>query len=327
LGALLWGGARANSEIYCEVSSVNFAWGAEYGGTVIDANGTVALLEYDFRKNPRDQDGLYGENWLTPTRRELAKRFRPGRRVVGNLCADRRAWLREQLDMVRIAGQSKNVDMQSRDGPTVQTHCFVFATGQDRATFVLLQHSGSSETHSLSPSAPRLANWLNAVSAEAHRRAELPAQQHSCVDEPPPLTAPSYPHTSARQRAMEELKAVPRLHCQFTEGNSTTVDGEENGNHPAPARLSVVYTDLNSSARRGRAEMFGDVYSVRVDTSTVGLLLVNMDAERRNLSDIVTVVPYHVDGREVYPAVKQEILTHNYGALAWRYTGQCRPLP
>jgi hypothetical protein len=327
VGTLLWGGALANSEVYCEVSSMNFAWGPEYGGTVIDANGAIALLHYDFQKNPRDRSELDNVNWLSPTRQELATRFKPGRRVVGNVCAGRREWLRDQLDVVRSAGQSNEVDMQSRDGPTTHTHCFVFATGQDRATFVLLQRSGSGETHSLSPSAPRLANWLNAVAAEARRRAELPAKQHSCVDEPPPLIAPSYPDTPARQRAMEELKAAQRLHCQFAEGNGTNVDGEQNGNHPSPASLSVVYTGLDSSARRGRAELFGEVYSVRVDTSTVGLMLINLDAERRNLSDVVTVVPYHVGGREIYPAVKQEILAHNYGAIARRYTGQCAPLP
>ena len=59
---------------------------------------------------------------------------------------------------VRTAGQSKVVDMQSRDGPTVSTRCFVFDTGPDRAAFVLLQDSGDTERHSLSPSAPRLAN-------------------------------------------------------------------------------------------------------------------------------------------------------------------------
>jgi hypothetical protein len=326
VGALS-GSAFADSEVYCEVSSVNFAWVPEYGGTVIDATGTLALFNYDFHKSPGDTDRLHGANWLTPTRQELAERFRPGRRVVGKLCAERRLWLRDQLAAIRTAGQSRAVDMQSRDGPTAHTHCFVFGTGQDRATFVLLQDFGTTETHSLSPSAPQLANWLNAAAAEARRRAELPAKQHSCVDAPPPLTAPSYPDTPARRRAMEELKTVQRLHCEFADGNSTEVNGEQNGNHSAPARLSVVFTDLNSAAHRGRAEMFGAAYSVRVDISTVGLVLTNMDAERRNLSDVVTIVPYRVDDREIYPAVKQEILAHNYGAIATRYTGQCAPLP
>lgn len=53
----------------------------------------------------------------------------------------------------------------------------------------------------------------------------------------------------------------------------------------------------------------------------------NMDAERRNLSDVVTIVPYRDDDREIYPAVKQEILAHNYGAIATRCAGQCAPLP
>ena len=51
---------------------------------------------------------------------------------------------------------------------------------------------------------------------------------------------------------MEELKAVQRLHCEFADGNSTEVNGEQNGNHSAPARLSVVFTDLNSAAHRCR---------------------------------------------------------------------------
>jgi len=329
VGALLWGSALADSGIYCEVSTANFAWIPHYGGTVIAPSGTVALFEYDFEKSPRDREGLHGENWLAPTRQELVKRFRPGRRVVGSLCSDRHAWLRDQLAVVRAAGQSEVVDMQVRDGPTEKTHCFAFETGHGRATFVLLQHSGSAESHSLSPSAPRLANWLGAVSAEARRRAELPAKENSCIDDPPPLTAPVYPDAFAevRQRAMEDLKATQQLHCHFAEGNSTGVDGEQRGNHDSPARLSVVFSHLNSTARRGRAEMFGDVYSVRVDTSDAGLMLTNADAEKNNVTDVATIVPYRIGGREIYPAVKHEIRLHNYGAMAVRYTGQCAPVP
>lgn len=328
VGTLLWGGALADSDIYCEVSSANFAWGPEYGGTVIAPNGTVGLFEYDFQKSPGDRAGMFRENWLAPTRQELVKRFKPGRRVVGNLCSDRRAWLRDQLDVVRTAGQSKVVDMQSRDGPTVSTHCFVFETGHERAAFVLLQDSGDTEVHSLSPSAPRLANWLSAVSAEARRRAELPEKEPSCIDDPPPPTEPGYPDALAgvRQRTMEDLKATQQLHCQFAEGNGTDADGEQRGNHDSPARLSVVFTNLNFTARRGRAEMFGKVYSVRIDTSAAGLMLTNADAEKNNVSDVVTIVPYRIDGREIYPALKHEIHLHDTGAMAHRYTGQCAPL-
>lgn len=328
-GTLLWSGVLANGEIYCEVSSTNFAWGPQYGGTVIAPNGTVALFKYDFQESPGDRDGLFGENWLTPTRQELVKRFKPGRRVAGNICSDRRAWLRDQIDAVRTAGQSKVVDMQSRDGPTVSTRCFVFDTGPDRAAFVLLQDSGDTESHSLSPSAPRLANWLSAVSAEARRRAELPAKEHDCIDDPPPVTEPVYPDAFAqtRQRAMEDLKAAQQLHCQFAEGNSTGVDGEQRGNHAWPARLSVVFTNLNSTARSGHAEMFGDVHSVRIDTGAAGLMLINAEAEKHNVSDVVTIVPYRIRGRDIYPAVKHEIRLHHEGATAVRYTGQCSPLP
>lgn len=329
VGALLWGGALADSELYCEVSSRNFAWTPVYGGIVIAPNGTVASFEYDFEKSPGDRGELFLRNWRTPTRQELGKRFKPGRRVAGKLCSDRRAWLRDQVDVVRAAGQSRVVDMQSRDGPTAQTHCFVFETGQDRASFVLLQESGDAETHSLSPSAPRLANWLSAVAAEARRRAELRATERSCIDDPPPLTGPVYPDALAevRQRAMEELKATPQLHCQFAEGNSTGVDGDQRGNHDAPARLSVIFTDLNSTARRGRAETFGAIFSVRIDTGAAGLMLTNADAEKNRVSDVVTIVPYRISGREIYPAVKHEIRLHDQGAMAIRYTGQCVPLP
>jgi hypothetical protein len=327
IGALLWSGVLANSEIYCEVSSANFAWAPQYGGTVIAPDGTIALFDYDFQKSPGDRDGLFGENWLAPTRQELVRRFKPGRRVAGNICSDRRAWLRDQVDAVRTAGQSKVVDMQSRDGPTVSTRCFVFDTGRDRAMFVLLQDSGDTERHSLSPSAPRLANWLSAVSAEARRRAESRAKDN-CIDDPPPVTEPVHADSFAetRQRAMEDLKATRQLHCQFTEGNGTDLDGEQRGNHHWPAQLSVVFTNLNPTARSGRAEMFGDVYSVRIDTGVAGLILTNADAERNNVSDVVTIVPYRIGKRDIYPAVKNEIRLHHQGAIAVRYTGQCLPL-
>ena len=328
VGTLLWSGVLANGEIYCEVSSANFAWGPQYGGTVIAPNGTVALFEYDFQKSPGDRDGLFGENWLAPTRQELIKRYKPGRRVVGNICSDRRAWLRDQIDAVRTTGQSKVVDMQSRDGPTVSTRCFVFDTGPDRAAFVLLQDSGDTERHSLSPSAPRLANWLTAVSAEALQRHESSAKGN-CIDDPPPVTEAIYADSFAatRQSAMKDLNATQQLHCQFAEGNSTGVDGEQRGNHHWPAQLSVVYTNLNPSARSGRAEMFGDAYSVRIETGAAGLILTNVDAERNNVSDVVTIVPFRIGGRDIYPAVKHEIRLHLEGATAVRYTGQCAPLP
>jgi hypothetical protein len=325
-GTLLSGGALADSEIYCEVSSLGFAWGLQYSGTVIAPNGTVALFEYDGREK---SDGNLRENWQAPTRQELTKTFRPGRRVVASVCPDRRAWLRDQLEVVRAAGQSKTVDMQSRDFPTAQTHCFLFEEAQERGSPVLLQHFGDTETHNLSPAAPRLANWLNAVSAEARRRAQASAQEASCIGDLPSPTTPVYPDTfvELRQRVMGELKGTQHLHCEFAEGSSTEVDGEQRGNHAWPAKLSVVFTNLDSSAGRGRGEMFGDAYSVRIETSAAGLVLTNADAEERNASDVITILPIRIDGRALYPAVKHEIHVNNYGSRAIRYTGQCAPLP
>jgi hypothetical protein len=325
-GALLWSGALADSEIYCEVSSLNFAWGLQYSGVVIAPNGAVAIFEYDGRDK---SDGNLRKDWQAPTRQELVKSFQPGRRVVGSLCSDRRAWLRDQLDVVRAAGQSKTVDMQSRDGPTEQIHCFLFEKAQERPSLVLLRHSGDTEAHSLSPSAPRLANWLSAVAAEARHRAEAPEQKKSCIDDLPSPATPVYPDAfvEARQRAMGDLKRTQRLHCEFAEGTSTDVDGEQRGNHEWPARLSVVFSDLHSTAARGRGEMFGDVYSVRIEINAAGLVLTNVDAESRNVSDVITILPIRIGGREIYPAVKHEIHVNNNGSRAIRYTGQCAPLP
>jgi hypothetical protein len=318
VGAVLWSGALADSETYCEVSSFSFAWGASYGGTAISPKGAVGLFEYDFVKNPRAKGEIGRANWLAPTRRELDKRFKPGRRVVGTLCPDRRAWLRDQLDLVRTAGQSKVVDMQSRDGPTRQSHCFVFKPGDDpgAGAYVFLQDSGDTESHSLSPSAPRLANWLRAVSEEAQRRAKLPAKDDSCIDDPP-LADSVYPDPSAevRQRVLEDLKVTPRLHCQFVKDSSDP-----------PASLSVIF-DLDFAARRGHAETFGHSYSVRIDTSIAGLILTNADAEKNRVSDVVTIMPYRTGGRELYPALKQEIHLDDEGPTAIRYTGQCAALP
>ncbi|HEY7642665.1 MAG TPA: hypothetical protein VH814_23220 [Steroidobacteraceae bacterium] len=324
VGALLWSGALADSEIYCEVSIASFAWGPSYGGTAIAPDGTVARFEYDFMKNPGARDGMFDENWLSPTRRDLVQRFAPGRRAVGSICADRRTWVRDQLGIVSTAGRSKVVDMQSRDGPTVHTRCFVFEAGRDTGKVVMLQEAGDAETHSLSPAAPRLANWLNAVAAEAQRRAKLPDKERSCID-PPPLTAPIYPDGyKDRQRAMAELKAAQQLHCQFAYGNGTNLDGEQRGNFDSPAKLSVLFSDLHSTT--GRGEMFGNSYAVRIGTDIAGLVLTNLDAEKNHESDVVTVVPFRVGGREVYPAVKHEIRLHIEGGTTVRYSGQCVPL-
>jgi hypothetical protein len=327
--ALLWSGALADSEIQCEVSSANFAWVPHYGGTVISADGVVAAFQYDFVKNRGTSEELYGDNLRAPTRQDLQKRFRPGRREAGKLCPERRAWLRDQLALVRAAGQSQVVDTGMRDGPTNTIHCFVFEPGHDRAAFVLLQEDGSSESHSISPAAPPLANWLSAVSAEARRRAALPAKDSSCIGDLPPLTVPLYRDAAveARQRAMAELKATRQLHCQFEARNRAELDGTHIGNQDGVASLSVVFTDLDAKARRGRAETFGEMYSVRIDSTVAGLTLTNVDAQKNRISDVVTIVAYRIGGRALYPAVKHQIFLHDLGAFAVRYTGQCAALP
>jgi hypothetical protein len=324
--ALPSGAALADSESYCEISSSSFAWGAQYGGTVIAPDGVVALFEYDFAKNPADGEALNREDWLSPKRQELAGRFKPGRRVVGTLCADRRTWLRDQLAAVRIAGQSKTVDMGLRDFPTTHTRCFVFEPGTDAVTLVSLQESGNSESHSISPAAPRLANWLGAVAAEAQQRAKVPEKE--CIGELPSPTMPLYRDATAeiRKHTMEELKSTPQLHCQFSEGTRAEVDGTQTGNHDFPPQVSVVFTGLDSSDHRAHAEMFGDGYAVRVESAVAGLTLTNINWEKNRISDVVTIVPYRIDGRAVYPAVKHQIFLHDLGAFAVRYVGQCEPL-
>jgi hypothetical protein len=325
--ALPSAGALAKSEIYCEISSTSFAWGAHYGGTVIAPDGAVALFEYDFAKNPGARESLFGHGWLAPTRQQLTSRFRPGRRVVGRICADRLARLRDQLAVARTAGQSKMVDMGSRDGPTTHTHCFVFEPHTKAASLVFLQESGDAERHSLSPAAPRLANWLSAVAAEAGQRAELPKKE--CIGQLPPPTMPLYRDAVAevRKRTMEELKATQQIHCQFSEGTRAEVDGEQVGNHASPSQLSVVFTGLDSPDRRAHAETFGDSYAVQIESGVAGLTLTNVDSEKNGISDVVTIVPYRIGGREIYPAVKHQIFLHDLGAFAVRYTGQCASLP
>jgi hypothetical protein len=325
--ALSSGGAVAKSEIYCEVSSTSFAWGAHYGGTVIAPDGAVALFEYDFAKNSGAREGLFGYDWLTPTRQQLASRFSPGRRVVGTICGDRRAWLRDQLAAVRTAGQTKLVDLRSRDGGTAHTHCFVFEPGSDAASLVLLQELGDSERHSLSAAAPGLANWLTTVAAEAGQRAK--SAKKECIGELPPLTMPLYQDAAVevRRRTMEELKATPRLHCQFSEGTRAEVDGKPVGNHEMPLLLSIVFTGLDSPTRRGHAETFGDSYAVEIDSTVAGLTLTNLDWEKNRISDVVTIVPFRIGKRDLYPAVKHQIYLHDLGAFAVRYTGECAALP
>jgi hypothetical protein len=325
--ALPPGSALADSEVYCEISSSNFAWGAQYGGTVIAPDGAVALFEYDFAGSPADGEALFRKDWLAPTRQELTSRFRPGRRVVGTLCADRRAWLRDQLAVVRTAGQSRIVDMGIRDAGTAHVRCFVFEPHADVATLLSLQESGDTESHSISPAAPRLANWLSAVAAEARQRVKLPEKK--CIGELPSPTMPLYRDAVAevRKRTMQELKATQQIHCQFSGGTRAEVDGQQVGNHDSPSQLSVVFTGLDSPDRRAHAETFGDTYAVRVDSSVVGLTLTNVDWEKNRISDVVTIVPYRIDGSAAYPAVKHQIFLHDLGAFAVRYTGQCAPLP
>ena len=327
-GALLSSGACADSEIHCEVSAANFAWGAQYAGAVIATDGTVALFEYAFDKRSDDLE-LFGENWLSPTRQELARRFKPGRHVLGKLCSDRRAWLREQLAIVSTAGQSKEIDTGTRDIGTATTHCFVFVPGHDRATVLLLEQDGELERHSLSPSAPQLANWLSAVTAEARRRAALPAQDSSCIGDLPPLTLPLFRDAvvEVRQRAMAELQATPALHCQFAQNNRAELDGEQVGNSDSARTLSIVFSDLDAAASRGRGETFGEMYSVRIGTTVAGLTLTNVDAEKNRIEDVVTIVAYRIRGRALYPAVKHQIFLHDQGAFAVRYTGECAALP
>jgi hypothetical protein len=326
-GALLFSGALADSEVHCEVSSSNFAWGPHYAGAVIATDGTVALFEYAFEKHGEELE-LFGQSWLSPTRAELATRFKPGRRVAGKLCSERRAWLGDRLAMVRTAGLSKEIGTGTHDSGTVRTHCFVLEPGHDRATVVLLQQDGDTERHNLSPAAPQLANWLSAVYAEARRRIVLPAKDSSCIGDLP-LTMPLYRDAvmEVRQRAMAELKATPALHCQFAQNTRAELDGEQVGNSDSARSLSVVFSDLNSTNGLGRGESFGEMYSVRIGTSVAGLTLTNVDAEKNRIEDVVTVVAYRIRGHALYPAVKHQIFLHDLGAFAVRYTGECAALP
>lgn len=126
---------------------------------------------------------------------------------------------------------------------------------------------------------------------------------------------------------MEELKATQQLHCQFSERTRAEIDGEQVGNHDSPSQLSIVFTGLDSSARRAHAETFGDSYAVHIDSGVAGLTLTNLDSEKNRISDVVTIVPYRIGGRDIYPAVKHQIFLHDPGAFAVRYTGQCAALP
>ncbi|HET9394893.1 MAG TPA: hypothetical protein VFO36_02460, partial [Nitrospiraceae bacterium] len=246
--------------------------------------------------------------------------------VAGTICADRQAWLRDQLALVRTAGQSKIVDLGSHDGGTVHTQCFVFEPGADAASLVLLQKAGDSERHSLSPAAPGLANWLTAVAAEAGERTKSPKKE--CIGELPRLTMPLYPDAALeiRKRTMEELKATQQLHCQFSKGTSAELAGEQVGNHDSPELLSIVFSGLDSPTRRGLADTFGDSYAVRIDGNVAGLTLTNLDWEKNRISDVVTIVPYRIGKRDIYPAVKHQIFLHDQGAFAVRYTGECAAL-
>jgi hypothetical protein len=216
-GVLLFSRALADSEVHCEVSSSNFAWGPHYAGAVIASDGTVALFEYAFEKHGEELE-LFGQSWLSPTRAELATRFKPGRRVAGKLCSERRAWLGDRLAMVRTAGLSKEIGTGTHDSGTVRTHCFVLEPGHDRATVVLLQQDGDTERHNLSPAAPQLANWLSAVYAEARRRIVLPAKDSSCIGDLP-LTMPLYRGRREEQdRGRRHGRGVPHSRTRTLSG-------------------------------------------------------------------------------------------------------------
>lgn len=311
--------------VACEVSHVNGAWGYQHLGVYIDPTGAIGEFNYSAE----------GSQW-TPNRGEqmtegdLRDRYRPGRRVIGKVCPDQMAWLRNQLNIVRYSPSSKPTHGSS-DGGVQYTQCWMFESDGDPGQHILLRETGDIESRNLAEAAPALANWIEAVASDARRDAHIPAKSKGCIAYPESLHQ-QYDETvhqseEGRDRAMKTLTSAEGLRCRMGEGHWSAVYGTKFEQRATPENFELNYFRLNFESGDGRAFGIGDeVHEVRARVTTTGVVLEDYPIDGQE-ARTTTVVPYRIGSQNRFPAVVHGVMYDSSGLVTTTYVGSCIVIP
>ena len=312
-------------QVACEVSYVNGAWGYQHLGVYIDPTGAIG--EFNYSAEASQWTPNRGERM---TQADLRDKYRPGRRVIGSVCPDQMAWLRDQLNAVRYSPSSKPTHGSS-DGGVTFTQCWMFGAESVPGQHVLLREAGDIESHNLAEAAPALANWIEAVASDARRDAHIPAKSKGCIAYPESLHKQYdenvHQSDADRDRAMKTLTSAEGLRCRMGEGHWSAVYGTKFEQRPTPENFELNYFRLNFETGDGRSFGIGDeIHEVRTRVTTTGVVLEDypMDGQEARTT---TVVPYRIGNQNRFPAVVHGVMYDSSGLVTTTYVGSCIVVP
>ncbi len=315
----------SSSQIVCEVSHVNAAWGFQHSGVYIDPEGAIGEFSYtegDSRSVPNRGQPM--------TQGELREKYRPGRRVIAQVCPAQMSWLRDQLNSVRYSPSSKP-EHGSSDGGVQFTQCWMFESEKSAGQHVLLRETGDFRSHNLGEGAPALANWIESVVRDAKDNAHIPMSSKGCIAFPVSLheqyDATVEQSDEDRNRAMSVLKAAEGLRCQMGKGQWFNVSGTSIDQRPTPENFELNYFKLDLDRGTGRAFGVGDeVHEVHARITPIAVVLEDNPMDGQELRT-TTIVPYRMGGQNRFPAVMNEVLFDSSGLVATTYVGSCVAIP
>lgn len=315
-----------DEQIYCEVSSMNFAWGYQHDGVFIDPKGSIGEYKYeldDSRWIPNRSD--------THTLTELQEKYRPGRRQIGKVCPEQLLWMREQLNAVRYSPLSNLVDTGTRDGPTENTQCWIFLSDREVAQRVGLRERGTLESHNLASAAPALANWLEAVAEDARSKVHIPLKSQGCISYPPSLHQTRdeslVQSEQMRDQALRTLVTAAGLRCQMQEGHVSYVEGTNFRHHAETGTYDTLFDTLDFEKGTGRMVGIDSVRKVKPSVGPAGIVIEDEDSARIGTSRVMTVVPYKMGGQNRFPAITTTTMPSGVGVIVTQHIGSCTVIP
>lgn len=309
----------------CEVSGLNYAWGYYHAGIYIDPQGSIGEFKYG------PSDSRWAPNRGQPmTLAELREKYRPGNRIIGNVCPEQMLWLRDELNKARYSPSSKPVHSAS-DAGTQLTQCWMFESESKPGQNIRLRETGDFESRNLAETAPALANWIEAVAQDAAKDAHIPLTEKGCIAYPESLHE-QYDDTirqtdAQRDQAMKLLTTAEGLRCRMGEGHWAAVYGTRFQQRPTPENFESNYFQLDFEKGTGRLSDGGrEVYDVSLKVHSIGVTLEDNPMDGQEVRR-TTVVPYKIGGQNNFPAVMQEVMYDEAGLVSTMYVGSCTAIP
>ena len=151
-------------KVYCERSYTNFAWGYQHHGIYVDAEGNL----YSYSYQPKDKPWSPKQS-DAPTAEELADKYSHGKKLVRKI--ESQEW-QAKLKLVAAASQGK-LSKRKQSGADMGSNvcrCYVFDEANSRFKEVELRVQGDWSYENLAPSAKALADWLEALHANANKK-------------------------------------------------------------------------------------------------------------------------------------------------------------